>query len=121
MTETIHVSSTTTSSGMVVNKSYWPSSSGEKFFRVRECIFPEGHHMRETYGLTSLKLTQIRPYYYSCDLKGMILGQEFGEFGTDLSSPAKVRELLASLKRVKGLPITETVMDLLRIGRHVRL
>lgn len=118
----------TTAHGMTINRGYWlNSTSDNKALRYRKCTFPEGHYMKRTYGLDSMKITQSGTFY-QCDLEGKVLGREIRTL--NLNSPSELKDLLKSIKAANSLPkemliegssMAEMITNLLRIGRHVRL
>ena len=128
MTDSVTFPPYTTASGMTINRGYWKNGDiDKKAYRYRECLFPEGHYMKRTYGLDSMKITQ-NGNYYNCDFEGTVLGRKIQTLNLD--SPFEVANLLKSLKVAKqlpkeatavGSPMAELITNLLRIGKHVRV
>jgi len=112
-------SNTTTATGMNVITGYNNPGSSKQAIRIRECVFPEGHYMKKTYGLDSLTVFKRGKEIAWIDAKGNILGQELKTLGT--MSVEKFTEFLKSLKKVNKMTLDETIKDILRVGRHVCL
>ena len=117
MSDSVITSTTITANGMIVESCY--HKNGNTVWRDRKCIFPEGHHMKTTYGLDSLKVKKVGKEILYFNFKGNVLGQELESTGT--TDIAKFRELLKSLKNVNKMSLNETVKDLLRVGKYVHL
>jgi len=119
-------STTTTKSGMIVEKSYNDiSREGEhRILKDRKCTFPEGHHMRKTYGLDSLTITtQPNSKFYSARIKGNVLGRELGSLVETAKSPEELKGLLKTLKRLQNLPNLKKlslVDDILKIAKYIK-
>ena len=119
-------STTTTKSGMIVEKSYTDiSKEGERhIFKDRKSIFPEGHHMRKTYGLDSLTITtQPNSEFYSARITGNILGRDLGSITETAESSKELKDLLKRLKRLQNLPNLKNlslVDDILKIAKFIK-
>ncbi len=117
MLDDVITSTTKTASGMIVENGY--HRNADVVWRDRKCLFPEGHYMKTTYGLDSLEVKKVGKKIQYINAKGSVLGNEFDTFGT--LDVMKFKELLKSLKNVNKMSLNETVKDILRVGKHVRL
>ena len=118
-------STTTTKSGMTVEKSYRNlSSTGVcDILKDRKCTFPEGHHMQKTYGLDSLTITtKPKSNYYSAWVEGNVLGRKMSG-SLVANSPEELKGWLKSLKRLQNLPNLKNlslVDDILKIAKCIK-
>ena len=103
---------------MTVENSYHKTCGD--IWRVRKCMFPEGHHMKTTYGLDSTVIHRAAKGNTHCiTAKGNVLGQPL-EVCNGILYTNRFKELLKSLKSVTKMSLNETVKDLLRVGKYVR-
>lgn len=119
-------STTTASSGIIVKKSYTKVSLGgkDRVLKEKTCIFPEGHHMRKTYRLSSLTVTtQPKSKFYSASIKGNVLGRELESIVERAKSTEELKGLLKTLKRLQNLPNLKNlslVDDILKIAKFIK-